>query len=303
MSTEQLSERVVERVGPSGPIREHALVRGIEHQASLEQALARGETPDPQLLRDYRQLLFQDVIRERPVFSLAWPASWYIPGDADYRQYWFTPPPAANRYDYGWAHSQLYPTSTAQSGSPSTGHVYAYTALAPSDTHDSGFAGVGALFQPSATLSYADVSVDADVVAHSRIWTLLARPTHNLVTVHIRCTAFVCVWEIDPVTRAWELMRPYGSQTLVNRFDTGQSGTPIQTVNGHYSGNALSTRVQVQAGHSYAIGFQAQVDIEADARDANNQPYQRGGGDDWKLWADMSCAVSQITIGTKVLIP
>jgi len=180
--------------------------------------------------------------------------------------------------------------------------VYAYTALLPSDSHDSAFAGVAARFRPAATLSYADVSIDVDILAQSRIWMLLARHTSNLPPAHIRCTAYACVWDIDPVSGAWQLIAPFGSRTLVNRSDSGLSGSAIAQVTAHYSGNALSTRVQVQAGHSYAVGFQAQVDIDTSVRDDNNRPYQRGDGDDWKLWADMTCSVPQITIETTVLI-
>ena len=109
--------------------------------------------------------------------------------------------------------------------------------------------------------------------------------------------------DVDPVTKAWELIRPYGAQTLVNRSDSGLSGSPIRTDTANFSGNTLSTRVQGQAGHSYAVGFQAQVDIDLDVREAKDRPYQGGSDDDWKLWAAIAGSVSQITIATHVLIP
>lgn len=287
--------------GPSGPIKEHVSTRSLENLDRAEHALTSGG--ELHVLDQHSDLIFTEFARDRPVFTLAWPASWYIPIDADFNNYWVVPPPAENRYDFGWAQSQLYPPPTAMRGNPNTGQVYAYTALNPSDSHDSAYAGVGVRFSPSATLAYADVSIDADIQAHSRIWTLLGHPTSNLPTMRIRCTAYVCVWEIDLVTGAWELVRPFGSHSLVSRYETGLTGTPIQTVNAHYTGAGLTTRVQVQAGHVYAMGFQAQVDIDCDVKDVTGKPYQRTDADDWKLWADMVCSIPQITVTTKVLIP
>jgi hypothetical protein len=275
----------------------------VDETEKLEQSLSRGNLVDLPVLGGHRDAIFSTIFRDRPTFSLAWPPGWYIPGDADFRSYWVTPPPPGNRYQFGWANSQLYPGNTVLKGSKETGQVYSYTALLPSDSSDSVFCGVAARFQPSSTLSFIDVSIDVDIVAHSRIWTLLARPTSSGPTVHIRCTAFVCVWHIDPVTNAWELVRPFGSQTLANRSESGQGGSPIMTQNTHFAGNGLATRVQVESGRSYAVGFQAQVDIDAHVLDTSHQPYQRGDGDDWKLWADMSCFVRQITIATQVLVP
>jgi hypothetical protein len=291
---------IVEPSG-GGPIVYRQTSAVTEFQRGVEDELTRTGSVEPDYVRDLNVHIF-DHLRRGISFSLAWPSTWYIPAQADYRNYWILEPPTANRYTFGWGESQLYPAPSASSGSADTGAVFAYTALNPSDTHDTAFAGVAALYRPSATLAYADVSIDADVLVQSRIWMMLGRPTSNLPTAHIRCTAYACVWDIDPVTGAWQLVMPFTGKTLVNRSDSGLSGSAIDVVHVNMSGTALSTRVQVQGGHAYAVGFQAQVDIDCDVRDLEGHPYQRSDVDDWKLWADMTCSVPQITIEPTVLI-
>src|SRR5690242_15689899 len=139
---------VIER-GGGGPITAHDNTVVLEFQRGIEEVLARGETVEPQELRDYSERIF-DFIRRDIVLTLAWPSTWYIPTQADYRNYWITEPPVANRYAFGWGESRLYPPPNALSGSAATGAVFSYTSLNPSDSHDTAFAGVAALFRPSA---------------------------------------------------------------------------------------------------------------------------------------------------------
>ena len=84
------------------------------------------------------------------------------------------------------------------------------TRCSPAHT-DSAFAGVAARFQPGATLSYADVSIDAHLQAQMRIWMLFARPTSNLPP----CTS-AAPHTSPRVTsirsRSMELIRLYGDR-------------------------------------------------------------------------------------------
>ncbi len=303
MTIEAQQATSVDRTSAPGPIAvfEDADLNAVRDR--LEATLRERPGAAIDVVRDYRTALLRLVDRVDDRWRLRWPDSWFIPSDADFRSYWFLEPPSDHRFDVDWAGSVLYPPPTACSGDRATGHVFAYTALAPNNRHDSGFAGVGVHVRPSATLSYLDLSVEADVVAESRIWMLLARPTSNLPTARVRCTAYLCGWDIDPVTGNFELLRPFGARVLIDAADSGQSGTPIKHVHVPLGGNALSTRLQVQAGHTYVIGFHAEVDIDVDVRDAQGQPYQPGPNDDFRVWGDVTASVTRLTAQTTVLIP
>src|SRR5947209_4119930 len=77
---------VIERTG-AGPIVEDEHSPIIEFQDRIEDVLGRGEVVETQLLRDYSQRIFEYLRRDISL-TLAWPPTWYIPSQADYRDYW-----------------------------------------------------------------------------------------------------------------------------------------------------------------------------------------------------------------------
>src|SRR4051794_1879411 len=112
MSTTEHEASSAAAQGPTSPVVELVSREALELQRRFEEVLGRGETPNPQLLRDHHLAILGELRRDRPIFTLKWPDGWYIPRDADFRQYWVTEPPAGNRYTFGWGQSQLYPTTT-----------------------------------------------------------------------------------------------------------------------------------------------------------------------------------------------
>lgn len=231
----------------------------------------------------------------RPPFIFAWPDSLYIPAQADWHGYWITPPPDDHRYRYAWSDP-----GGASSASIADGHLFAWNNVSDLRPAYTGHAGVGVQVVPTATLSYLTVGADIDLVAESRWW-YLPGPEAGFASVSYRGTAYLAVWQIDPVTGAWELLRPFGTRTLFSFSRSGQGGTTVSSQ--HVAFDDLRTTVQVQSGRRYAVSVSFEVHIDHDTQDRQGRPYQRRDGDDLRLWGSIVGTVSSITASTKVLIP
>ena len=109
-----------------------------------------------------------------------------------------------------------------------------------------------------------------------------------------RGTAYVAGWEVDQVTGQWELLKPFGARTLFTGDESGQGGSAINSRVNAFTD--LSVTLQLQGGHSYAIGVAADGEITFDCRDQKGRPYKKQPGDDIKLWASIACDVASITV-------
>jgi hypothetical protein len=106
MSNEEAKEPspVASEVGaPAGPI---SFVRRRELE-DVHRELERGTTDGRKVdsVLTYRDAIFAQYFRDRPVFTLAWPDSLYIPAEADFKNYWIVAPPPTHRYRYHWANT------------------------------------------------------------------------------------------------------------------------------------------------------------------------------------------------------
>lgn len=245
-------------------------------------------------LLTYRDALLGRYIIDRPIFTLAWPTSLYIPADADPAKYWITAPPADHRYRYRWTD----PQPTASSASEKTGHLFSWTNVSGLNPSYTGAAGVGVRIVPTNSLSTVRVSADVDLVAESRWWYLVGSSA-GFANFSYRGTVYISAWEISPVTGQWELLRPFGSRVLLQYRESGQGGTAIRS--DHHAFDDLSVRLQLQGGHTYGIGVSFEVEVGFDCHDRNGKPYQKQPGDDIKLWASMTGEVSSISVSTETV--
>ncbi len=249
---------------------------------------------------DYRDFVLSQYFTDRPVYTLSWPATLYIPAEADYRQYWPVPPPADHRYTDQWADT-AGGRPTASSASRADGRLFAWNNVSALSPGYVAFAGTGVRFAPKASLSYAKVTADVDLITQSRWW-YLPGPAAGYASLSYRATAYVAGWHIDPVSGQWELLRPFGWRTLFDFTDSGQGGSAIHTRQQAY--DDLSVTLQLQGGRTYAIGVSVEASIVHDCRDRQGQPYQKRPDDDIRLWASIAGTVSSIRVATqKVLIP
>lgn len=294
-STDDHGAQPVDAGAPAGPISrigDEALVAVRDRMEEL----VVGQTVRGGGVTDYRDAIFTSFVRDRPVWTLAWPDSLYIPSQADFRTYWFTPPPADHLYRYAYADGTG--ASTADAG---TGRLFTWVNVSDLTPGYTGYAGVGARIVPSATLSYLTVGADVDLVAESRWW-YLPGSSAGFASVSYSATAFLAVWVIDPVTGRWELVRPFASRSLFSFTQSGLGGSAVSSR--HVAFDDLAATVQVQAGRQYAVTVSFEATISYDCRDrTDRQPYRRQPGDDIRLWASVAGQVASISASTKVLIP
>ncbi len=243
----------------------------------------------------YRDHIFTEILLERPWFTLAWPDHLYIPGQADHRPHWIVPPPDDHRYRYAYADGSG--ASTADAG---TGRLFSWVNVSGLNPAYTGFAGVGAAVRPAATLAYLTVGADVDLLAETRWW-YLPGPAAGYSTFRYRGTAYVAVWAIDPVSGAWELLRPYGARTLFAFDERGQGGTAVDSR--RHAFDDVRATVQVQGGRRYAVTVSFEATITYDCRDRGGRPYVKAEGDDIRLWASIAGSVPSISATTKVLVP
>ena len=242
----------------------------------------------------YKDAIFAQYFRERPEFTLAWPDSLYIPSQADYKNYWIAAPPASHRYRYHWVHT-ADGKPAGSFASEETGHLFSWVNVSGLNPAYIGFAGTGVSLVPQATLSYVKVSADIDTVTETRWW-FMPGANAGIANFSYRGTAYVGGWEVDPVTGQWALLKPFGARTLFKQEESGQGSSAIDSQ--VHAFNDLSVTLQLQGGHSYAIGVAFEVEITFDCRDRNGHPYQKQPGDDIKLWASIAGSVASITVAT-----
>lgn len=295
-STDDYGAQPVDAGAPTGAISRIGDEALVAIRDRLEGELVAGQTVRGGGVPDYRDALFTAAFSDRPVWTLAWPDSLYIPSQADYRTYWFSPPPADHRYRYAYADSPG--GSTADAG---TGRVFTWVNVSDLAHGHTGYAGVGARIVPSATLSYLTVGADVDLVAESRWW-YLPGSSAGFASFSYSATAYLAVWAIDPVTGRWDLVRPFASRSLFSFNQGGQGGSAVSSRRVAF--DDLTATVQVQAGRQYAVTVSFEATINLDCRDrSDREPYRRQPGDDIRLWASVAGQVASISASTKVLIP
>lgn len=285
-------QRVAHPLEPPGaPIAALAVDGLDEARLQLEQRLREPELDlEMRPLTEYRDLLWSQF-RPGPVVSLAWPAGWHIPVDADFQQHWPFPPPAANRYD--WASANAIGGQPAGShASHRTGLLFAWNNASRLGPAYVGFARTGILLRPPETLATYRLGADIDVVTETRWW-YLPGPGGGYGTVSYRCTAFLAVWQVSPADGSWELVRPFGARTLVRTQQIGAGAFPVDS--DRHAFDDLTVDVQLQGGRTYAIGVSFEVAVTTAILDGQGRPYAPKPEDDIRLWASMLGTVPRIT--------
>ena len=278
---------------PAGPI---SLVRRQEIdevQRGIELPAADAATR-LRSVRAYRDAVFGQYFRDRPAFTLDWPDGLYIPADADFAKYWFVAPPEHHRYRYRWNN-----TDTGQpagsSASEKDGRLFSWVNVSGLNPSYIGFAGTGVSLTPQASLSSVTISADIDLVTETRWWYMPGTPAGS-AHFSYRGTAYLAGWEIDPVTGQWELLKPFGSRTLFKFSESGQGGSAISSQRQAFTD--LAVTLQLQGGHTYALGVAFEAEIAYDCRDRTGHPFKKQPGDDIRLWASIAGTVASITVST-----
>ena len=278
-------------IDPPGGAIEALDLRDREAHDDLERTLL-DEHVDVDALSRYRDRLSR-VLRPGPIRSFAWPSSWYVPGDADYRQHWIVPPPADHRY--GWAAQNSIGGAPAGShASAATGRLFAWSNASSLGSSTVGYARTGAYVRPTATLATYDVSASVDVATEWRWWFLASAGASPYATFHYRSTAYVAGWQVNPVDGAWELLRPFAARTLLSTRARGSGSFAVE--HARHAFDDLHVRLQLERGRTYAIGVSFETQVTPTVVDQRGAPYVRQPGDDIRCWSSMLGDVSRIEV-------
>jgi hypothetical protein len=239
----------------------------------------------------------------RDIVKLSWPANLYVPGEANYRNYWFLPPAHDHVYQFDWTNS-TNPAPNSCAANNGTGYMLSVTNGTNLSGRNRATAGIAMEYKPTATLAQVKVTVDINVAGALKYQFLPATAgSAGYAHPEFFGTAFLLAWEINPVTGKWEELNNNARRTIFS--DTaryGQMGGAPSTFAAAYLGSSFSANFVVQSGRSYAFGVVFQVTINVDIRKPDDRtPYQRQGNDDIQIWAYLSGNMPQMTVDTTIV--
>lgn len=219
-----------------------------------------------------------------------WPPGLYIPGTADWHNYWVFPPPDSNRYTMQWLGGN---GASANHSSAATGELFAYAAAAPTDTHLRSEASVGFVFQPESTLAVYTITVTPALTGSDRYDVNTTANAGGSVRKWgaLDVEAFL----INPIDGTTELVTPFGTTFLFDETFSNLTGTPINTFS---LNKPVSTQVLLQGGgRRYVIGVTALVQIDNSWTMNNGAPMQPlPPGSTWKMWCSIYGTIASISI-------
>jgi len=267
------------------------LIELTDHLDAYAGKLAISPEPLPVLGGDFKFSKVADL----PVLLWRWPVGLYIPGSADYKEYWFFPPPdGENRYSREWI---LGNGSAANHAFAATGDLFAYSAARPIDPQLRSEAGIGFVYKPSATLAVYTIEVSASLLGQSRYDVNTTAPAGG--TLREWGGLYTAAWEISPVDGSLSLVRPFGLVTLFDQTYQNLTGTPI---NNWPLSRIVSTNIMLEGGRSYLIGVIAAVQIDNRWTMSNGSPMQPlPPGATWKAWCSILGTIPQVWVRTSTI--
>ena len=251
--------------------------------------------PLPTLDFKLKDLFTQNLIDK--VRKLSWPQDLYIPTDADYKQYWFTPCPPDHLYSREWVNE------SANKASISDGHVFAFAAARPSDALLHSEAGVGFLFTPSSKLAVYKIQPTIAALGQYRWDTGIAENFGG--TIRLRGFVYTAAWSVSIVDGSLSLVTPYGLSEVFDQIFVNQGAIPVTKVAPMWTPGPLATNIMLEGSHTYLISVIAAVQIDNGWTNYQGHPISSLLPDDiWKVWCSLDCVVSSVSVqASTIYIP
>lgn len=248
------------------------------------------------VLDEYQRTLQEHLVAlglREPPLVLEWPTTLYIPGDADYRTYWWHEPPADHRYFGAWKDSDA---NTASSG---TGTLHANNQLRPQDRHTSSSAGLGVLYSPP--FAYGVISLRPTVSCSGehrwvQEYTHVAGSTHTVLTVRL------AMWQW--IESRWVLVAPVRSVLVADGYPhAGTGGEMVRSFGRQFSGADLATNFVVRGDGTYLLGVLARTEIWSTLTDdRGNLLPPEFDPNLFKIYGHLRCTVRQINVNVRQVI-
>lgn len=293
---ETITGTTIENLALPSPFDQRAYDKAVE----LDEILASGPLDRARLepaVRDYTGAA-RDHLREltfRPAFPIfPWPSSWYIPGTANYQDYWPLPPPTENRYDYQWI-SETTVTTTASSA---TGDLGVFKQLlSPNDRYTAANSGIGFLYTPTFSYGVVTLRPKVDCAGDFRWWQTL-QPLAGYT--HTTTDLFLGMWVVDE--GAWDLVDFKTIQVADGFPQSGEGMGAIFPYQRSFTGAELATDFTVMTGHEYLFGVVARVNIWSTLTTTTGGRIPEPPDlSNFRIWGTIACRVPLIELDTKTV--
>ena len=291
-ANDPLAPRFTDLVKEAGNRDDHTPSEAMQEAGARLDAFAAklGGSLDPVPVLDFKFPPGATLRLGLGVNTLRWPAGLFIPGDADYKQYWFVPPAeGTHRYMREWVSGNA---SDADHAHAATGELFAYAAGRPTDRQLRSEAGIGFVFTPQLTLATYAIEVAVNLLAQDRydVSTTVAAGG----CVREWGGLYTAAWEISPVDGSLSLVHPFGIATLFNQTFENLTGSPITNFP---RVGPLTANIMLQGSRSYLIGVIAAVQIDNTWVMSNGAPMQPlPDGSTWKVWCAITGTIPQVWI-------
>jgi hypothetical protein len=288
----------IENFALPSPFDQRAYDKAVEFDEILASGpLDRGRL-DP-AVRDYtgvvRDNLWELPFRWRTI-DFSWPRSWYIPGAANYQDYWpFSEPPSENRYAYQWK------TETYNTAKSATGDIIAFRQLlSPNDRFTKAESGIGFLYRPMFSYGVVSLRPDVDCTSQFRWWQMLEQIAGD---THTTTELVLAMWQATQ--GGWDLVN-YQAIPVADGFrQTGMGSSAVRTDQRSFTGAQLATDFVVQTGHGYLFGVVARTNIWSTLTTTSGGHIPEPADlSNFRIWGSLTCRVPLIQLRTKtVYIP
>jgi hypothetical protein len=222
-----------------------------------------------------------------------WPASLFIPGAANARDYWFTAStPADHRYALDWTAPA---TATANKASRQDGTLFTFSQLLneSAKSPQSSESGLGILFKPSMSLGVIELQPHVDCSGSLR--TLLEFfPTLAAGYVEVKAELLLASWQQIP--GGFDLMgfKYYEVASSGRRDQT--FGPQLQNFQRSFAGPNLSAPFVVQQGRTYLLGVIGRISVISTLTSNTGAPFPPVSSSLLRVWGSMNCVVPQIDV-------
>ncbi|MCY4726516.1 hypothetical protein NYO98_09515 [Nocardioides sp. STR2] len=257
----------------------------------------------------WTDVTWSDAFRAKPTLDLdveldrfRWPASLYIPRDADYRDHWMVPPPDRQRYALAWP----APGSTTRPdwASAQTGDLFAYAIVPWTSPADDtrGEAGIGIRYSPAFTLGTVDFEPMVNVRDGMLAAVLDYYPTLSAGHVTLRASVVLASWQVIP--GGFDLLDhavlPVAGITRDQSFGPERARLPGSL----FTPRPFRKRFLVQAGREYLFGVVGRVEAMSTLTDPQGRPLTGTDGSNFKVYTWITLGIPYMTVDTvQVHIP
>lgn len=252
---------------------------------------------------------WSDAFRVRPTLDLdvdldrfRWPASLYIPRDADYRDHWMVPPPDRQRYALAW------PTTGSPTrpdwASAQTGDLFTY-AIVPwtspgADVRSE--AGIGIRYSPTFTLGTVDFQPMVNVKDGILAAVLDYYPTLSAGHVTLRASVVLASWQVIP--GGFDLLDHAVSPIAGITRDQSYGPERAKLPGSLFTPRPFRKRFLVQGGREYLFGVVGRVEAMSTLTDPQGRPLSGTNGTNFKVYTWITLGIPYMTVDTvQVHIP